>query len=289
MAHAIWNGSINFGLVTIPVKLFTAVRENDLHFNMLHKKDNGRINFQRICSIDGKKVEWNDIVKGYEVDKGDYVIVTDEDLKGVAPEATQSIDITEFVDLADINPILFDKPYYLEPEKKGRHAYALLRDSLAAAGKVGIAKVVIRTKEYLAALKPNGKALVLELMHYPDEIVEADDFNFPAANEKASAGEMKAAKMLIDTMSGDFKPASYRDTYREEVMTMIEARAKGKPTKAKAIPKAKPATEVVNLMDVLQQSLKEGGKRRAAAGNGKAAASNGKPAAKKRRAVAAAR
>jgi DNA end-binding protein Ku len=286
MAHAIWNGSINFGLVTIPVRLFTAVRENELHFNMLHKKDKGRINFVRVCSVDGKKVEWNDIVKGYEVEKGEYVLITDEDIKKVAPEATQSIDITEFVDLADINPILFDKPYYLEPEKKGRHAYALLRDSLAGAGKVGIARVVIRTKEYLAALKPNGKSLVLELMHYPDEIVDADDFNFPPASEKASPGEMKAAKMLIDTMSGKFEPESYRDRFRDEMMTMIEARAKGKPIHAKAAPKAKPATEVVNLMDVLQQSLKQGSKKPAPA-NGKAAA-NGKTA-KKRRVLASAK
>ena len=283
MAHSIWNGSINFGLVTIPVKLFTAVRENDLSFNMLHNKDKGRINFQRVCSVDGKKVEWNDIVKGYEVDKGEYVIITDEDIKSVAPEATQSIDITEFVDLSEINPILFDKPYYLEPEKKGRHAYALLRDSLAQANKVGVARVVIRTKEYLAALKPNGKALVLELMHYPDEIVAADDFDFPEAKEKASAGEMKAAKMLIDTMSGKFEPESYRDTYRDQLMTMIEDRAKGKPVKAKAAVKAKPATEVVNLMDVLQQSLKQGAKKRPALTDGKAG--NGKVTAKKRRVV----
>jgi DNA end-binding protein Ku len=283
MAHAIWNGSINFGLVTIPVKLFVAVRENELHFNMLHKKDKGRINFQRVCSVDGKKVEWNEIVKGYEVDKGEYVLITDEDIKSVAPEATQSIDITEFVDLADINPILFDKPYYLEPEKKGRHAYALLRDSLAQANKVGIARVVIRTKEYLAALKPNGSALVLELMHYPDEIVDAGDFDFPPSKEKVSAGELKAAKMLIDTMSGKFEPEGYKDTFREQIMTMIEARAKGKPVKAKAAAKAKPATEVVNLMDVLQQSLRQTPKKRPAHANGKAG--NGKVAAKKRRAV----
>ena len=282
MAHAIWNGSINFGLVTIPVKLFVAVRENELHFNMLHKKDKGRINFQRVCSVDGKKVEWNDIVKGYEVDKGDYVIISDEDIKSVAPEATQSIDITEFVDLADINPILFDKPYYLEPEKKGRHAYALLRDSLAQSNKVGIARVVIRTKEYLAALKPNGDALVLELMHYPDEIVDAGDFDFPQSKEKVSPAEMKAAKMLIDTMAGKFEPESYKDTYREQLMGMIEDRAKGKPVK-KVTAKAKPATEVVNLMDVLQQSLREGSKKRPVTTNGKAG--NGKVTAKKRRAV----
>ncbi|MBV8222536.1 MAG: Ku protein, partial [Candidatus Eremiobacteraeota bacterium] len=225
MAHAIWNGSINFGLVTIPVRLYTAVRENEIHFNMLHKTDKGRINFQRVCSIDGKKVDWNDIVKGYEVDDGDYVIITDEDIKKVSVEATQSIDITEFVDLADINPILFDKPYYLEPEKKGRHAYALLRDALASAGKVGIARVVIRTKEYLCALKPNGNALILELMHFPDEIVAADEYDFPPANEKVPAAEMKAAKLLIDTMAAKFKPEQFRDNYREEMMAMIQARA----------------------------------------------------------------
>ncbi len=276
MAHAIWNGSINFGLVTIPVRLFTAVRENEIHFNMLHKKDKGRINFQRVCAIDGKKVEWNDIVKGYEVGDGDYVIISDEDIKSVSIEATQSIDITEFVDLAEINPILFDKPYYLEPEKKGRHAYALLRDALASAGKVGIARVVIRTKEYLCALKPNGNALVLELMHYPDEIVDAGDFDFPPAKEKVPAGEMKAAKLLIDTMAGKFQPEEYRDRYRDAMMAMIEARSKGKPTRAKVTAKPKPATDVVNLMDVLQESLKQSSKKRPVAANGKSkSASNG--------------
>lgn len=278
MAHAIWNGSINFGLVTIPVRLYTAVRENEIHFNMLHKTDKGRINFQRVCSIDGKKVDYKDIVKGYEVDDGDYVIITDEDIKKVSVEATQSIDITEFVDLSEINPILFDKPYYLEPEKKGRHAYALLRDALASAGKVGVARVVIRTKEYLCALKPNGNALVLELMHFPDEIVSADEYDFPPANEKVPAAEMKAAKLLIDTMNAKFKPDQYRDNYREQMMAMIKARAKGKPIEGK-VAKPKPATEVVNLMDVLQESLKRSEKKRPVTANGKTP-SNGK--AKKR-------
>ncbi|MBV8172035.1 MAG: Ku protein [Candidatus Eremiobacteraeota bacterium] len=280
MAHAIWNGSINFGLVTIPVRLFTAVRENEIHFNMLHKTDKGRINFQRVCSVDGKKVDWKDIVKGYEVGDGEYVIISDEDIKKVRIEATQSIDITEFVKLSEINPILFDKPYYLEPEKKGRHAYALLRDALAESGKVGIARVVIRTKEYICALKPNGNALVLELMHYPDEIVDVSEYDFPPAKEKVSAAEMKAAKMLIDTMEAKFNPDEYRDRYRDAMMTMIEARAKGKPVKTMAAGKPKPATEVVNLMDVLQESLKRGAvRKRPAHANGKSG-SNGK--AKKR-------
>ncbi|HXW76674.1 MAG TPA: Ku protein, partial [Candidatus Eremiobacteraceae bacterium] len=145
MPQAIWSGSINFGLVMIPVKLFTAVRENELSFNQLHKKDNGRINYKRICSIDGKEVPWSDIVKGYKLDDDRYVTLTDEDLKSVSPEATQSIDIVQFVDLSEIDPMYFDKPYYLEPEKKGHHAYALLREALRKSNKVGIAKVVIRT------------------------------------------------------------------------------------------------------------------------------------------------
>lgn len=256
MAHAIWNGTINFGLVTIPVKLFTAVRENELHFNQLHAKDKGRIRYQRVCEACGKEVPWDDIVKGYEYEKGDYVILSDEDLKQANVEATQSIDIVQFVDLDEIDPMYYEKPYYLEPEKKGRHAYALLRDALAKSNKVGIARVVIRTREHLAALKPNGDALVLEIMHFADELVEVGDFNIPDRKEAPLANEMKAAQMLIGTMSGPFEPEEFRDKYRDDVLAMIEARAKGQPQK-KAAKKAPAPSKVVNLMDVLQQSLAE--------------------------------
>ena len=155
MAHAIWTGAINFGLVTIPVKLQTAIRTNDLRFNFLHKTDEGRINNVRRCSIDNEEVSYNDLVRGYEYEKGRYVILSDEDFESVNPEATQSVDIVQFVEMSEINPMYFDKPYYLEPEKRGRHAYALLREALKDSGKVGIAKVVIRSREHLAALKPN--------------------------------------------------------------------------------------------------------------------------------------
>jgi DNA end-binding protein Ku len=265
MAHAIWTGSINFGLVTIPVKLYTAVRGNDLHFNFLHAKDKGRINNIRVCSLDGKKVDWDEIVRGYEYEKGEYVILTDEDFKRVNPEATQSVDIVEFVDQSEIDPMLYDTPYYLEPEKKGRHAYGLLREALKKSGKIGIANVVIRTREHLAALKPHGEALVLEIMHYADEIVPAANFDFPPAKEKTPPTEMKAAMMLIDTMVDKFDPESFRDKYRDQVMTMIEARAHGK-TLPKSKAKAQPATNVVDLMDVLQRSLAE---RRKGSANGK--------------------
>jgi DNA end-binding protein Ku len=253
--HAIWSGTINFGLVTIPVKLFTAVRTNDLRFNFLHKADEGRINNVRRCSIDGEEVAYSEIVRGYEYEKGKYVILSDEDFKNASVEATQSVDIVQFVDLAEINPMFFDTPYYLEPEKKGRHAYALLREALKDANKVGLAKVVLRAREHLAALKPNGDALVLELMHFADEIVVQSDFDFPEA-EKMPANEMKVAKMLIDTMSASFEPEQFHDTYKEKLLALIEARAAGKEVpRIKA--KAPAATNVVNLMDVLQRSLEQ--------------------------------
>ena len=263
MAHAIWNGTINFGLVTIPVKLFTAVRENELHFSQLHAKDKGKIRYRRVCEHCEKDVPWEDIVKGYEYEKGDYVVLSDEDLKQANVEATQSIDIVQFVDLTEIDPMYFEKPYFLEPEKKGRHAYALLRDALAKSGKVGIARVVIRTREHLAALRPNGDALVLEIMHFADELVDVGDYNIPDRKEAAAANEMKAAQMLIGTMTSPFKPDEYRDKYRDDVMAMIEARAKGQPQKRVA-KKPVAATNVVNLMDVLQQSLAERKGRRPA-------------------------
>lgn len=280
MAHAIWTGAINFGLVTIPVKLFTAVRANDLAFNLLHRKDEGRIKYERVCSVDGKSVPWDEIVKGYEYEKGQYVLLTDEDFKRVNVEATQSVDIVEFVELDQISPMYFDKPYYLEPEKKARHAYALLRQSLEAANKVAIARVVIRSKEHIAAVKPIGDALVLELMHWADEIVPADTLDFPKS-ERMPAPELKMAKMLIDTMSvKTFEPEGFENKYHDELMAMIEARAAGKelPKAKKAAPRAK----VVNLMDVLQQSLAETKKHRVAAAGASEKKVNGR---RKRRAA----
>lgn len=258
MAHALWSGSINFGLVTIPVKLFTAVRGggSDLSFHFLHGKDKGRINNVRTCGECGKKVAWDDIVRGYEYEKGQYVVLSDEDFKKVNVEATQSVDIVQFVDQKEINPMLYDTPYYLEPDKKGRHAYALLREALKKSGKVGIAQVVIRTREHLAAVRPLGNAIMLETLHYADEIVPVDQFELPPAKEKTPTTEMKAAMMLIDTMAEKFDPASFHDTYKEQLLTMIQARARGK-TLPKIKAKSQAPTNVVNIMDVLQRSLSE--------------------------------
>lgn len=252
MPHAIWSGTVAFGLVTIPVKIYSALRSQEIRFHFLHKVDEGRIRNVRCCSLDGKEVAYEEIVRGYEYEKGRHVIVTDEDFARVNPEATQSIDIIEFVQVSEIDPIYFDTPYYLEPEKRGAHAYALLRETLRDAGKVGIARVVLRSREHLAALKPEGDALMLEVMRFDDEIVRQTDFKFPK-REKPVVNEMKVAKMLIETMSAHFAPERFQDTYREQLLAMIQARAEGKE-----MPKHRARAahrEKGDLMEVLRRSL----------------------------------
>jgi DNA end-binding protein Ku len=254
VAHAIWSGSINFGLVTIPVKLYSATRAAaQIHFHFLHAEDEGRIHNERVCDVCGKKVAWGDLVRGYEYEKGQHVVVSDEELKKANVEATQSVQIVEFVSLSDIDPIYFDTPYYLEPDRKGRHAYALLREALRQAKKVGVARVVLRSREHLAVLRPERRALLVELMHWQDEIVEPGSFDLPEEKENVPAAEMKAAQMLIDAMTTRFDPSEFRDTYRERVQELIEARVAGKPAPKAA--RAKQPTEVRNLMDVLAKSL----------------------------------
>jgi DNA end-binding protein Ku len=255
MAHPIWTGSISFGLVTIPVKLFPAVRaDEDVHFHYLHSKDQGRLKNVRKCEVCGKEIPWNETVRGFEYEKGSYVVVDDDELKAMRPEATQSVEIRAFVGRDEIDSMLFDTPYYLEPEKKGRRAYALLRDALVKTGKVGIAQVILRTRAHLAALSPNGNGLIVELLHYPHEIVPAKEIDLPAAKEKPTAGEMKAAETLIAAMVEHFDPSRYKDDYEVQLRAMLEARAHGQaPKRAKATP-AK-ATNVVDLVEVLKRSL----------------------------------
>ncbi len=258
MARAIWSGSLSFGLVTIPVKLTGAVRTNELSFHMLHKKDEGRIKFERVCSVDGKPVPWDEIVKGYEYEKGEHVVLTDADFERIDPKVTNTIDILEFVEIEKIDPMYFEQPYYLEPTKQGRHAYALLRETLDQTARVAVARVVIRTREYLAAVKPSGEALVLDLMRWGTEIVDRSDLDLPG-NEKLPPAELKMAKMLVDSMSVDeFEPEKFPNRYREELLAIIDARVSGKE-----LPRAKKAApargKVVNLMDVLERSLKERG------------------------------
>ncbi|MGZ8938916.1 MAG: non-homologous end joining protein Ku [Limisphaerales bacterium] len=259
--RAIWKGSISFGLVNIPIGLYPATRKEDVSFRQLRADDFSPIRYKRVAEADGEEVPWEKIVKGYEYEKGQFVLVTDEDFENAMPEATQSIDIIEFVDLSDIDPMYFDKPYYLEPQKGGKKAYALLRETLNEAGKVGIARVVIKTRQHLAAVKPKDDALVLELMHFPDEVLEPTGLDIPR-DEKLGKKELEMAKSLVETMSGEWNPEEFKDEYRDKLIALIEEKVKhgGKEVpSAKAKPKA--ATNVVDLVAVLQKSLAESKKK----------------------------
>lgn len=262
MARAIWKGSISFGLVNIPIGLYPATRKEDLKFRLLRKTDLSPVNYKRVAEKDGKEVSWDQIVKGYEYEKGKYVVLKEEDFQRVDVEATQTVDILDFVDLDEIDPIYFYKPYYLEPQKGGDKAYTLLRDSLKQKKKVGIAKVVIKTREYLAGVKPEDGALVLELMHFADELIDTGKLHIP---KKAEVGkrELNMATALIDSMSAKWNPEKYKDDYREALMHVIEEKveAGGKELAEKPRKAAKP-TKVIDLVKVLQQSLEQSGSKK---------------------------
>jgi DNA end-binding protein Ku len=246
-----WKGSISFGLVYIPIAVYPATREEKLSFRQLRKTDLSPIRYKKVAEADMKEVPADQIVKGFEYEKGRYVILSDEDFEKVRIESTHSIDITDFVDLDQVDPKFFYKPYFLEPQKGGEKAYALLHKALSGTGKIGIAKVVIANREYLAAVKPDGLFLVLELMHFASEVLSPEELNRPKTelNEK----ELKMANALIESMSSDWQPDKYRDQYRDAVMEMIESKAKNKQLPpAPAPPKS---TNVVDLVKVLQESI----------------------------------
>ncbi len=264
MARAIWKGSISFGLVNIPIALYPATRREELKFRLLRKTDLSPVNYKRVAEKDGKEVPWDQIVKGYEYEKGKYVVLQDEDFQRVDIEATQTVDIQDFVELDEIDPIFFYKPYYLEPQKGGDKAYALLRDALKDSKKVGVAKVVIKTREYLAGVKPEDGALVLELMHFADELADTSKLHIPKKVEVGKR-EMTMAKSLIDSMSSKWNPEKYKDDYREALMEVIEEKveAGGKEIEEKPRKAPKP-TKVIDLVSVLQKSLEETGEKKKA-------------------------
>jgi DNA end-binding protein Ku len=254
--RAIWKGSISFGLVNIPIALYAGTRREELKFRLLRDTDLSPVNYKRVAETDGKEVDWEHIVKGYEYEKGKFVVLEDEDFKRVDVESTQTVDILEFADLKDIDPMYFEKPFYMEPQKGGEKAYALLREALKDTGKVGIAKVVIKTRQYLAAVKPQDEALVLELMHFQEELVEPKDLNIPGRQKHLSKKEIQMAEALIESMSGEWHPEKYKDDYRNAVLHLIEEKVKlgGKTPPAKETPK-RPSSNVIDLVSVLQKSL----------------------------------
>lgn len=264
--RAIWKGSVSFGLVNIPIALHNATRVEELKFRLLRNTDLSPVNYKRVAETDGKEVPWEQIVKGYEYEKGRFVVLKEEDFKRVDLEATDTIDIMDFVDLAEINPIFFYKPYFLEPLKGGSSAYELLRDVLADTNKAGIAKVVIRTRQHLAALKFNGRLLVLELMRFEHELLSPAAVKIPAA-KKPSAREISMARTLVDQMTEKWDASRYTDDYQSALMKLIDRKVKAGGKNLPTVEKQKKGpTNVIDLAAVLQESLAEatGGKKRTA-------------------------
>src|SRR5216117_3457050 len=248
----IWKGSISFGLVYIPIAVYPATREEKLSFRQLRATDLSPIRYKKVAEADLKEVSADQIVKGFEYERGRYIVLKDEDFAKVRIESTHSIDITDFVELEQVDPKFFYKPYFLEPQKGGEKAYALLHKALAGTGKIGIAKVVIANREYLAAVKPDGLFLILELMHFASEVLTTEELNRPKTelNDK----ELKMAHALIESMSSAWEPQKYRDEYLDAVMELIEQKANKKEVAPRVEVKAR-ATNVVDLVKVLQESI----------------------------------
>jgi len=250
--RSIWKGSISFGLVYIPVAVYPATKEEKISFRQLRSSDLSPIRYKKVAEADSKEVAADQIVKGFEYERGRYVVLKDEDFEKVRIESTHSIDISDFVDLDQVDPKFFYRPYFLEAQKGGEKAYALLHKALSGTGKIGIAKVVIANREYLAAVKPDGLFLILELMHFATEVLTPEELNRPVT--QLSDKELKMAQALIDSMSSEWQPEKYRDQYREALMEVIEQKATNKelPAPPAAAPRA---TNVVDLVKVLQDSI----------------------------------
>ncbi|HEY8962727.1 MAG TPA: Ku protein [Luteolibacter sp.] len=266
MPRSIWSGSIAFGLVNIPVSLTSAESRPDVQLHMVDSKNHARIRYERVNSESGEEVPWDRMVRGYEYEDGQFILLTDKDLEAVQPKLTKTIEITEFVPLEDIDPLLFDKPYYLEPDKRGQKAYALLREALRKSGKAGIAKVVIRTREYLSAMFPREDALVLMLLRFPQEIRAIAKLELPSSKAKEwepAKRELDLALRVIEEMSGEWKPEDHHDEYRQALLDFIERKAAqgdvATDVKGGDEREAVATTKVVDLADYLQRSVEQAG------------------------------
>jgi DNA end-binding protein Ku len=258
MARSLWKGAISFGLVNVPVELHSAKkRAAELDMTMLDKRDLAPVGYKRVNKSTGKEVAWGDVVKGYEYKDDQYVVLSDEDFRRANPEASRTVDILAFVDLADIQPQYFETPYYLKPEKRGEKAYALLRETLHKAGKAGVASVVIRTKQYLAALVAQEDLLVLNTLRYAEELKAPSELEIPKA--KVTAKELDMALRLVEDMAGDWQPSKFKDTYRDDLLKRIKEKIKAGETEELTAPEKedKPAktADVIDLMSLLKQSV----------------------------------
>ena len=257
MARALWKGSLAFGLVNIPVELHTAVRDSRPRFRMLHAEDKSPVRFERVCAREGKPVAWEELVKGYEYEKGRFVVLTKEDFRAAALEKTRTVDIRSFVKPAEIDDRFFETAYYLLPGKGGERAYALLREAIRKTGRVGIATIVLRDAQHLAALEVIEDAMVLTLMRYAEELVDDSQFSFPPAKDIRKP-ELEMAITLVENLADKWDPAQYTDEYRENLMKIIKAKLKGKPPKLTEHVEPRQA-EVVDLMERLRRSLEGAG------------------------------
>ena len=264
MARSIWKGSITFGLVNIPVGLYSAEkREETLSFHMLDRRNMARLRYKRVNEETGREVPWEETVRGYEVEGGKHVVISDEDLERASPEKTQTVDILDFVEAGDISPLFFDKPYYLAPEKKGAKSYALLRETLRRVNKVGIAKVVIRTKQYLAAVFVDEKAIVLNILRFAHELRDVDELDLPSGKEGVSERELDMAERLVEGMVSEWDPEKYRDDYYKDLKKLIKERVEAgqleESPEAPPAPKPQRGAQVVDLMALLKQSVEDKG------------------------------
>lgn len=262
MARPIWTGTLSFGLLNVPVSLMSGERKVDLQFRMLDSRDRKPIRFERVNADTGEEVPWKDIVKAYEYDKGSYVVLEEDDIRSAAPESHEAVEVETFVDASTIDPRYYEKPYLLVPAKKAEKGYVLLRETLRRTNKVGIARVVVRTREYLCAVMPHGDALVLMILRYPQELVDPEDYKLPTgslADYRINSKETAMAEQLIASMSGEWKPDDYHDEFRERLQTLLKKRikAKGGTTKVEEepAPRDDDATNVVDFMSLLQKSL----------------------------------
>jgi DNA end-binding protein Ku len=249
----IWSGAISFGLVNVPVKLYSATSSKDVRFHQLDGKSKSRIKQKRVSVATGEEVPYEDIVKAYEIAPDNYVTIAPEELDTLDPKATKTIDIEDFVDLDQIDPVYYERPYYLVPDKGGQKAYALLRNAMRETNKVGIARVVLRTKQYLAAIRPKDDALVMETMLFADEVNPLDELDLPGPDVDVTEREEKMARSLIDSLTTDFEPEKYHDEYRERVLALIEQKASGQEIVVEEA--ADEAPRVVDLMAALEASL----------------------------------
>jgi DNA end-binding protein Ku len=253
MPRAMWKGSIAFGLVNIPIELFSAVRDHRPRFRLLHAKDESPVSYERVCQQEGKPVAWEDLVKGFEYEKGQFVVLSKEDFKTAALEKTKTIDILDFVDPAEVDDRYYETPYYLLPGKGADRAYALLREAIRESGRIGIAKIILRDAQHLASVEAIEDALVLTMMRFADELADLGEFRFPK-KEGIRPPELKMARQLIDSLAGAWQPEKYADEYRDNLMRVIEAKVKGKRPKLQERETKQPA-DVVDLMARLRASL----------------------------------